>query len=84
MNLKFTIPLMCSENYKDRLKAEYYQVMIRAGRLKKRVKNYKNNDIKYDRSHELLKTQLHIMEEYLHVLVERMKIENIEITKEEK
>ena len=33
MELKDTIPLMTSGDYRERFKAEYYQLRIRAGKL---------------------------------------------------
>ena len=34
MELKDTVEMMSSEDYKERFKAEYYQVKIRYGKLK--------------------------------------------------
>ena len=37
MNLEDTIGLMCSDNYKDRMKAEYIQLVIRMKKLAARI-----------------------------------------------
>ena len=37
MNLKKTIGMMCSDDYRERFKAEYFQVDIRYQKLKEMV-----------------------------------------------
>lgn len=70
--LSDTVELMCSEDYKDRFKAEYYQLLIRRNKLEDIVKDYKfDNDI------DILISQLHCMNTYLKILEERAKIEKV-------
>ena len=40
MNLKKTIGMMCSDDYRERFKAEYFQVDIRYQKLKEMVEKW--------------------------------------------
>ena len=42
MELKDTVEMMNSEDYKERFKAEYYQVKIRYGKLKHMLERWDN------------------------------------------
>lgn len=91
MELKDTVKLMESENYKERFKAEYYQTKIRYEKLKRlnnKIEAYyrldydKRNTMeepKHDCPIDMLKEQQNIMGNYLHILEVRAEIENIEI-----
>ena len=81
MKLQDTIDLMNSRDFKDRVKAEYYQLKIRRDGLKKMLKKYKEGTLEFtpNCSYELLHTQLVYMECYMNVLEERARIENIEL-----
>ena len=81
MKLQDTIELMNSEDFKDRVKAEYYQLQIRHEALSKMLKRYKEGTLNFTPtcSYDLLHTQLVYMECYMNVLEERAKIENIEL-----
>ena len=81
MKLQDTIELMNSEDFKDRARAEYYQLKIRHEGLSKMLKGYKKGTLNFtpNCSYELLHTQLVYMECYMNVLEERAKIENIEL-----
>ena len=81
MKLQDTIELMNSSDFKDRVKAEYYQLKIRRDGLKKMLKKYKEGTLEFtpNCSYELLHTQLVYMECYMNVLEERARIENIEL-----
>lgn len=91
IELKDTVDLMKSKDYKERFKAEYYQTKIRYEKLKEF-----NNKIeaanksawgtpnkvdmpKHDCPEDLLRDQQHIMGEYLHILEIRAVIERIEL-----
>lgn len=91
MELKDTIKLMESEDYKERFKAEYYQTKIRLKKLNK-INNeieayYLLDDMQriyvkkpiYNCPVSLLKQQQVMMERYLHLLEVRAKIEQIEL-----
>ena len=81
MKLNETIEMMTSVDYKERFKAEYYQLKIRQEGLAKMLKGYKQGTLNFtpNCSYELLHTQLVYMECYKNVLEERAKIENIEL-----
>lgn len=91
--LKTTIPLMTSEDYKERFKAEYLQTKIRYEKLKAfnnkieaaQITNcewHKGKKVempKHDCPSDLLKEQQHIMGNYLHILEVRAVIEGVEL-----
>ena len=81
MELKETIEMMTSSDFKDRFKAEYYQLKIRHEGLARMLKGYREGTLNFkpNCSYELLHTQLVYMECYINVLEERAKIENIEL-----
>ena len=81
MELKETIEMMTSSDFKDRFKAEYYQLKIRHEGLARMLKGYREGTLNFkpNCSYDLLHTQLIYMECYKNVLEERAKIENIEL-----
>ena len=74
--LKSTIMYMISDNYKDRFKAEYKQLVIRADKLRQAINNM---DISFNSSVELLKIQLDYMDAYAGILRDRARIEGIKL-----
>jgi hypothetical protein len=81
MELKDTIELMQSEDYKERFKAEYFQVKIRLEKLYEMLVRYDAGTLGFtpDCSIQLLKDQLSIMRDYLFALQVRAEIENIKL-----
>lgn len=81
MELKDTIDLMNSEDYKDRFKAEYYQTKIRYDKLHSMIIKYEAGKLDYEPtcSIETLKLQAREMGNYLYRLELRAEIENIEL-----
>ena len=81
MNLKETVEMMNSDNYKERFKAEFLQLQIRIGKLERMLKGYSEGTLDFapNCSYDLLHTQLVYMECYMNVLEERAKIEGIEL-----
>ena len=81
MKLQDTIVLMNSIDFKDRVRAEYYQLKIRHEGLAKMLKKYKEGTLgfKPNCDYDLLHTKLVYMEGYMNVLEEQAKIENIEL-----
>ena len=83
MELKETVELMNSEDYKDRFIAEYRQVKIRYEKLKNfcnkiEVETMLGKEVtKHDCSLELLREQQKYMGLYLSILEKRALIENI-------
>lgn len=81
MELKDTIELMTSTDYKDRFIAEYNQLTIRLGKLNAIISNIKENKIEFNISSslKLLEVQAVYMDAYAGVLRDRAKIEGINL-----
>ena len=81
MELERLIELMKSEDYKDRFRAEYYQLEDRIDKLANMLEKYKAGTLNFTPScsYELLNNQLKAMNEYLLYLTVRAEIEGIEI-----
>lgn len=85
MELKETVELMNSEDYKERFVAEYHQVKIRYEKLKNfcnkiEVETMLGKEVtKHDCPLELLREQQKYMGLYLSVLEKRALIENVEL-----
>lgn len=81
MELKDTIDLMTSSDYKDRFKAEYYQVKIRAEKLDKLLQDFYNNKLDFAPTSpiDLLQEQLIDMKIYMRKLERRAEIEEIKL-----
>ena len=90
MGLSDTVALMCSEDYKARFAAEYYQTKIRYEKLKafntkleaaRRTQCYGLTPAvempKHDCPDDLLAQQQVAMEQYLHILEVRAEIEGV-------
>lgn len=79
--LNETIKLMNSDDFKERFKAEYYQVKIRAKNLEKMLAQYKNGTLSFtpNCSYEILYEQLIFMRHYMGILIRRAYIEGIEL-----
>ena len=92
MELKDTVELMASADFKDRAKAEYWQVKIRYEKLKTMLNKYEVGlkevnvegrlGFKPNCSFELLREQHRFMGQYLHILELRAVIEDIDLTAE--
>lgn len=81
MNLNETIEMMNSENYKERFRAEYWQLKIRYDKLHKMVVKYEAGTLNFTPSCsiDILKSQKSAMGSYLYALEVRAQIENIEL-----
>lgn len=92
MELKDTIEMMSSEDYKERFKAEYHQTKIRREKLRtyitqidayeavKLLPNVKKPpEPKHDCPVSMLKQQLSAMDSYLHAMEMRAIVEGIEL-----
>ena len=81
MELERLIELMKSEDYKDRFRAEYYQLEDRIDKLANMLEIYKARTLDFTPScsYELLNGQLKAMNEYLQYLTIRAEIEDIEV-----
>ena len=81
MELNETIEMMISADYKERFKAEYYQLEKRVINLTIMLNNYWEGSLQFkpNCSYDLLHEQLVHMKNYKRILEERAKIENIEL-----
>lgn len=81
MELKDTIKMMTSADYKERFKAEYYQLKIRGEKLTTMLNKYKAGELDFTPScsYEIFFEQLIYMKQYLSVLEKRAEIEGINL-----
>ena len=81
MELKDTIEMMDNKDYKERFKAEYYQVAIRQSKLIDMLAKYKAGTLNFKPrcSYELLYEQAQAMGKYALLLRARAEIEGIEL-----
>ena len=81
MNLSDTIEMMTSSDYKERFKAEYYQVKIRYDKLKAMCNKWDKGLLSFipTCSRDTYTRQLATMRGYLDILIERAAIEHIEL-----
>ena len=91
MELKDTIEMMQSADYKERFKAEYHQTKIRYEKLKAFnnkieaadramfIKGVRIEPPRHDCPSDMLREQQSIMEQYLHILEVRAVIEGVEL-----
>ena len=79
MELLDTVELMVSDDYKNRMKAEYLQTKIRYDKLHKMIVKYESNTLDFEPSCrlELLKKQANAMGQDLYYLECRAEIEGI-------
>lgn len=81
MELKDTIELMLSEDYKDRFKAEYWQTKIRYNKLRNMIGKYNAGTLEFKPVCPIggLIEQWEAMGNYLDMLEIRAKIEGISL-----
>jgi hypothetical protein len=80
-DLTQTIEMMASPDYKERFRAEYFQLKIRINGLKTMLEKYKAGTLPFKPtcSYELLNRQLATMKLYIICLEERALIEHINL-----
>lgn len=81
MDFKDTIEMMASSDYKDRFKAEYYQLKIRYDKLALMITKWDEGTLEFEPtcSRTLLSRQLHHMRMYMIDLETRAKVEGIKL-----
>ena len=81
MNLKDTVEMMNSEDFKERFKAEYYQLSLRLYSLTSMLIKWENNMLDFEPkcSKETLENQVIFMQGYIDILRLRAKIEEIDL-----
>lgn len=79
--LEDTIPMMTSADYKERFKAEYYQLQIRIGKLTKMLSDWGSGVLGFQPacSYDQLEAQLNAMKTCAYLLRERADIEEIKL-----
>lgn len=85
MDLKDTVALMNSDDYKDRFKAEYWQLRHRLDKLNDMLKRYDKSELGFipDTPILWLKQQADAMQDYLDALSVRCDYENIDVSETE-
>lgn len=81
MELRDTVEMMNSADYKERFKAEYYQTAIRYGKLKAMVDKHNNSTLEFKPTCpiSIYDIQLRAMRDYLTILEARAAIEGVEL-----
>ena len=81
MKLIDTVPLMNSEDYKNRFIAEYYQVYIRFVKLKAMLEKWDKDELDFEPTcpYSTYEMQLKAMRDYIAVLEARAVMENIDL-----
>lgn len=79
--LKDTIEMMTSSDYKERFKAEYYQLKLRYDKLSLMITKWDEGTLEFEPScsRTLFSRQLHHMRMYMIDLETRAKIEGIDL-----
>ena len=80
-DLMQTVELMESDDYKDRFKAEYYQLKIRYEKLQTMLDKWDEGELDFEPTcdRDMLDSQIVVMEEYLDILADRAEMEDIEL-----
>lgn len=81
MELRDTIEMITSEDYKARFKAEYYQVKTRYDKLESMLDKWDKGELNFTPNcpKALLEVQMYAMSEYIDALEARAKFEDIEL-----
>lgn len=79
MTLDKTVDLMLSDDYKDRFEAEYRQLVNRANKLRKMIRQYEKGELDFEPESpiDILVWQLKTMDEYIYILKRRASYEKI-------
>lgn len=83
MELKDTVNMMLSEDYKERFKAEYYQLVNRRKGLMTMLEKWENDTLETKSvcTKDIYKAQLDAMENYIAMLEIRAYFEKIDLSK---
>ena len=85
MELRDTVEMMNSADYKDRFKAEYQQVVIRYKKLKAMLDKWDNGELDFEPTcpRSTYNMQVKSMRDYIVVLEARAVMENVDLGIEE-
>lgn len=81
MELRGTVEMMNSADYKERFKAEYYQVVVRYQKLKAMLLKWDNGELNFHPTcpRSTYNMQIKAMTDYIAVLEARAVMEGIEL-----
>lgn len=81
MELKDTVQMMNSADYKDRFKAEYYQIVIRYRKLKAMLEKWDKEELNFIPTcpRSTYNMQIAAMTDYIAVLEARAVMEGVEL-----
>lgn len=81
MELKDTVNMMLSDDYKQRFIAEYVQISIRRSKLAQVIEDARNGCCKFNLSSDvpIYFAQIAAMDTYMHILQKRAADENIKL-----
>ena len=81
MQLKDTVEMMNSKDFKERFKAEYYQLLIRLDGLTSMLIKWENNMLDFEPKcpKETFESQVIFMKGYIDILRLRAKIEGVDL-----
>lgn len=81
MKLDKTVDMMLSDDYQERFKAEYHQLINRKNKLQKMIRAYNKDELDFEPkcSIDLLTWQLKTMQEYEYILKRRAEIEGVKL-----
>ena len=81
MELRDTVEMMNSEDYKERFKAEYYQVVIRYKKLQNMLDDWDNGFLKFTPTcpRSTYNMQIRAMTDYIAVLEARAVMEGVDL-----
>lgn len=79
--LKDTCGMMCSEDYKERFRAEYMQLVIRYGKLKTMLDNWGSGSLSFAPTcpRSTYNMQIRAMADYIAVLEARAVMEGVDL-----
>lgn len=82
MELKDTVEMMNSEDYKERFKAEYYQVIIRYHKLDSMLKRWDKGRLDFEPTcpRSTYNMQVKAMTDYIAILEARAVMEGVDLT----
>lgn len=85
MELKDTLQMMTSADYKERFKAEYFQLKIRFDKLVSMISKWDAGELKFSPTcpREIYDVQISAMRKYLDILEARACMEDITLQVEE-
>ncbi len=81
ISLQDTVEMMNSEDYKERFKAEYYQVFVRFVKLKDMLEKWDKDELDFEPTcpYSTYEMQIKAMRDYISVLEARAVMENIDL-----